>query len=498
MALSIATNTGALMAAASATSVNKDMETSMERLSTGKRINSAKDDAAGVAIASRLTSEIRGTNQSIRNAQDAQGLIGTAEGAQKEVENILQRMRELAVQSASDTNSSADRSALNNEIVQLSSEIDRIAETTTWAGQNLLDGSFISKNFQIGAARGVSLTVSQDSIKASDIGNHTVDTVAVTSAAAAVATNTVVSTGFTVLGKAGSAVAAVTAGASAKTLAAAVNTDTTSTGVKAVANTAIRFALVGNPDTATTMTLQGGGSAIAISATITDNSDLSALLTAINTYSGSTGVSAEFDGSDKSALILREADGDNISITNFTSLTGVTNRTATVEKQSNFEGTAFAAGVTLTSGTTDSTVVTGVARLSSSSSFVTSGGTASATTGYNGGLAGKTSALNKVSDVSVTTRANAEAALGVIDAALAKVNESRGALGAYSSRLDSTVSNLTNTAIQLEGGRGRIEDADFAAESTTLAKSQILQQASTAMLAQANASKQNVLSLLQG
>ncbi len=141
MALAIATNTGALMAAASATSVNKDMETSMERLSTGKRINSAKDDAAGVAIASRLTSEIRGINQAMRNVADGQGLINTAEGAHKEIENILQRMRELAVQAANDTNDTSDRANIQVEMDHLGTEINRIASTTSWAGQNLLNGT---------------------------------------------------------------------------------------------------------------------------------------------------------------------------------------------------------------------------------------------------------------------------------------------------------------------------------------------------------------------
>jgi flagellin len=141
MALSIATNTASLMAAASASSVNKDMETSMERLSTGKRINSAKDDAAGVAIASRLTSEIRGTNQAIRNAQDGQGLINTAEGAHKEVENILQRMRELAVQASNDTNDTSDRANIQVEMDHLGTEINRIATSTSWAGQSLLNGT---------------------------------------------------------------------------------------------------------------------------------------------------------------------------------------------------------------------------------------------------------------------------------------------------------------------------------------------------------------------
>jgi flagellin len=278
MALSIATNTGALMAAASASSVNKEMETSMERLSTGKRINSAADDAAGVAIASRLTAEIRGTNQAIRNAQDGQALIDTAEGSHKEVENLLQRMREVAVQAASDTNDTDDRTNLQTEFDQLVEEIDRIAASTTWAGQDLLNGSGGSSGafvFQIGANTG-----SADSI-----------TVTI----------------------------------------AAIDATTLSVG----------------------------------SLTMTDNSS---------------------------------------------------------------------------AGTT----------------------------------------------------------IDAIDAAILTLNTQRAELGAVSNRLDNTVSNLTNIAINLEGGKGRIEDADFAAESTSLAKSQILQQASTAMLAQANASKQNVLSLLQG
>jgi len=141
MALTVATNTGALMAQAAASSVNKEMELSMERLSTGKRINGASDDAAGVAIASRLTAEIKGTNQAIRNSMDAQAMIDTAEGSHKEIESILQRMRELAVQAANDTNDASDRTNLQAELTQLSTEIDRISETTTWAGQKLLNAS---------------------------------------------------------------------------------------------------------------------------------------------------------------------------------------------------------------------------------------------------------------------------------------------------------------------------------------------------------------------
>jgi flagellin len=176
MAMNINTNVGALMASAAANSVNKSMEQSMERLSTGLRINSAADDAAGSAITSRLTAEIKGTNQAIRNAMDSQAMIETAEGAHIEVEAILQRMRELAVQAANDTNGDADRANLQLEISQLSSEIDRIAETTTWAGVNLLKGSDTSNSaefsFQIGSSGGAGESVTQaiNSITSAQLG----------------------------------------------------------------------------------------------------------------------------------------------------------------------------------------------------------------------------------------------------------------------------------------------------------------------------------------
>jgi flagellin len=171
MALAIATNTGALMAAASATSVNKDMETSMERLSTGKRINSAKDDAAGVAIASRMTSEINGLNQAVRNAGDGQALASTAEGAMVEIENMLQRMRELAVQAANDTNSSDNRAALDSEISQLQGEIDRIVDTTNFNGRNLLDGS-AAISLQVGASSGQTMSFSIGAMGTTSLGSN--------------------------------------------------------------------------------------------------------------------------------------------------------------------------------------------------------------------------------------------------------------------------------------------------------------------------------------
>ena len=176
--LSVLTNNGALVAQAALSSVDRGIQTSMERLSTGKRINAARDDAAGVAIASRLTSNIRGINQGIRNAMDAQALLDTAEGAMQETEALLQRLRELAVQAANDTNSSDDRSNLDAEAQQLQAEIDRIANTTTWAGDNLLDGTFTNKGFQVGGGTAAAdmITTSITGVSGNDLGMPTFGT----------------------------------------------------------------------------------------------------------------------------------------------------------------------------------------------------------------------------------------------------------------------------------------------------------------------------------
>jgi len=499
----INTNTASLIAQAAQASNNKALDTAMERLSTGMRINAASDDAAGLSIATRMESNISGMNQAIRNAMDAQSLIDTAESSQAETMNLMQRIRELAVQAANDTNSQSDRLALNAEVTQLRTEIDRIASTTTWAGQNLLDGTFVGKSFQIGSFAGETLKINQDAMTSANLGEHSYETVGMASAADTTATATMASTGFTVLGKDGSAAAAVDAEDDAKALAAAVNVDTADTGVKAAAHTALQFEFGGStaPTTSTSFSLNGGGTAQTISASITDVTDLTALVTAINSKSGTTGVTAEFNGTDKSKLILREQDGDNITIENFSSLNGSTNLTATITEQSNYEGTSFSGAITLTSAGNDSTIYTGVAKLTSTEAFALSKSvtTGSATNSYFGDSdTSKASSLDQVSQIDISTRAGAEAALSVLDTSMLKVAESRGELGAVSNRLDSTVANLTAIVTNTAASQSRIQDADFAAETSNLTKSQILSQAATAMLAQANASKQGVLSLLQG
>jgi len=812
MALTVATNTGALMAQAAASSVNKEMEVSTERLSTGKRINSAADDAAGVAIASRLTSEIKGTNMAIRNAMDAQAMIDTAEGASQEVGNILQRMRELAVQSANDTNNSTDRANLQLEISQLSNEIDRIAQSTSWAGVSLLNGTAgpnaladggnktATFDFQIGSGTSAGQMISTSvnaltsavlgvngdakapavsaefigvsgegkmttegntisfggkfnagdvySLKIADetmsitatTGDGYTDDAAGLAAQMADAIRTVQIAGtdmadgiqvtdngdgslsisttpvidsvlttdgggadtgtftynsadgkFTVGGTHedtdvysfninGTAVS-VTTDASTNleyetskegVVAEIVDTINATTaltngGIRAIvdADDRTKFSVVqdvvfstetytpktssvsptltaaevseastltfanapsdGDVFTSTIngvkvsmeMTANDGydrtatgaglkfaaavqekidngellGVTVAAAAgvvTITQDSTTSDLAdltvvdvgttnTLVTSYASSTGILKIDSGTVDAGVAGAHENGDTLSFSiNGVEIKAVVDTTdghhdtsdgiseqvtalinanselkamGITATQTKMTGTSAAATVTLafTPQLSETEVIRASAiSMSASDSDMSSTLTVNSSSFSNGdkisvdvegneinltisstdaaaddqaGVAAQIKAaidaanisgvtvtdngdgtleIAKPSAANVTTADNARATIDVLDAALQSLNSQRANLGAISNRLDSTVMNLTSTVSNLESGRGRIEDADFAAETTSLAKSQILQQASTAMLAQANASKQNVLSLLQG
>ena len=380
----------------------------MQRLSTGKRINSASDDAAGVAIASRLSSVIRGTDQSIRNSMDARSLIDTAEGAHKEIENILQRMREVAVQAVNDTNNALDRSNLQAEMDALFTEIDRIAGTTTWAGSKLInDSNGTDFSFQVGAAAG-----GQNEIDVS-IGS--------------------MNTAGLLLGSGPEGV----------------------TGVPPV--TAVP------PKDAYTLTknnfsFTGAASIVTIGAT-------------------------DLIGSQTTDYTITLFDGDGTLGT--LDVTGSdTNTQKAAAIQSAFSAFKVGAlvhglGVQLSYGTVDEVFevvgVEEVIEVQANINYIS----VEATTGQD------------------NAAGNALAGIRLIDAALERVNVQRSELGAISNGLNHTVNNLTNMSASLTAAKGGIEDADFALETMELAKNQILQRASTAMLAQANASKQNVLGLLR-
>ena len=455
-----------------------------------------------LSLSDRMTTNMRGLSMSIRNAADAQSLIDTTEGAQEELTNILQRMRELAVQASSDTNSTADRLALQSEIVQLREEIDRIATTTTWGGQKLLDGTFLNKTFQVGAVSGQTISVTVDDTQSVSLGQHKVDS---TSQVMAVNNNTSTKTAtdFDVIGHKGAAEAAFAAGASAKAVAAAVNSDTASTGVSAKAATHVKISFSAVPTGAVTLSVHGGGgSSAAINTTLVSNTDLTNLKDAINGVAGTTGVTAKFDGTSKSSLIVTDADGDDIKFENFSDTGTATNLQV---QAMNFDGTiTVGASVNVTSAATgvNDAVINGTVRFSSTKQFVITDQEAvavdlAAVTGYFGALSAKSSALSAVSAINIATQSDSAAALDVLDVSIEKISQARADLGAVTNRLGSTIRNLTNIVANTEASRSRILDADFAKETTNLSRAQILSQAATAMLAQANAAKQSVLTLIQ-
>jgi flagellin len=385
MAAIINTNVISLNAQRNLSSSQSALATSLQRLSSGMRINSAKDDAAGLAISDRMTSQIRGLNQAARNANDGISMAQTAEGALGEIGNNLQRIRELAVQSRNASNSVSDRTALNNEVQQLKDEIDRVSSTTAFNGIKLLDGTFTNQAFQVGANVGETISISGlVNAQSTSLGTSTSSTANVTGVAATAFT--AITAGHLTIN--GTSVGAVAAGGNAATqganIAAAINTVSDTTGVTATAN--------------------------------------AAGLVSLNNVSGNTTVVA-FAG-----------------------------------------GSATTATTGLTAATTAVTTATG------------------------SGFANL--------DISNTT--NADFAIAAMDSALSALNAGRADLGAYQNRFSSAIANVQTAAENLTASRSRIVDTDFAAETATLSRNQVLQQAGTAMLAQANAMPQSVLALLRG
>lgn len=641
----INTNVSALRAQTAGSVANTELATTMERLSTGRRINSAKDDAAGLAIAQRMTANIRGATVAIRNANDGISLAQTAEGALGEVTNMLQRMRELAVQSANGTNSASDRVALQSELTQLVDEVNNIARTTSFNGTNLLDGSARSLKLQTGVNAGetVSLSVAAATSNALGLEGFRIQgqlTTGRVGTASGVGVSDVLINGK-------DAFAAAPAADTAQALAAAINGNTANTGVRATAFNTVGGGIVGASVFAAG-DLSINGNSVSAAGSVAElvsniNRDVAGVTATLNdsgsiTLSNDTGNDIVIAGADPSKagfaagtqrgfVALDSLDGSDISVvanlsgggtladvkalglnstadgTSFTSSavsataftatddlsvngirigsstdasalskaaainavssqTGVTATARTETKASvNFSALPLATDVTINSVTVNLSAVTsledvvsainsaginglqatagsdGELRLTSSqgadvsvvdasgtfvTAFTSADGeaavagvvrgqiTLSSANGEDIRVEGSAASLAKAAlsaqggvnekvggGLSIATQANAGFAIGAIDAALEKISLNRGELGAVQNRLESTVNNLTNTSTNLSAARSRIEDADFAAETTRLAKSQILSQAAQAMLAQANQSQQSVLQLLR-
>jgi len=498
----IATNLASLTSQRNLNSSQASLSTALQRLSSGLRINSARDDAAGLAISQRLTAQINGLNQAVRNANDGISLAQTAEGALQESGNILQRIRELSIQSANDSNSATDRRALQAEVSQLTSELNRIANTTTFNGKKILDGSFAGQKFQVGADANQTIDVTVGDARATALGNYSYSSSnavaangieVATAAAGALAANNFNTQAITIQGSLGQTTilaATLPDGSSARTVAAEVNNVSGSTGVTASARTT---ATLGTASAAGTFTFKLYGqntTGVDIQATISNTSDLTALRDAINAQTGLTGITATGTGA---SVTLVQAEGYDIAVADVLG-TG----SATLNLTGN-EGAAATLGAATT---TDSSTVGGEVTFNSENAFTVSSSVTGAAGGLFGGAAaagaGASGVLSSVGSVSIATQSGANAAISVVESALQKLSSIRAELGAVQNRFGSTISNLSTTAENLEAARSRVRDADFAAETAALTRGQILQQAGTAILAQANALPNGVLALLRG
>lgn len=448
----INTNLFSLTAQRNLSASQNALGTSLERLSSGLRINSASDDAAGLAIAERFTAQIRGLNQAIRNANDGISFAQTAEGGLGTATSALQRIRELAVQSANDTNAASDREAINNEVQQLVAEVNRIANSTQFNGQNILDGSASSLVFQVGANQNQIISVDGVDARASILGARTAE-----SGAFSQTTLDAFFGGGTDLVVQGISTGAegLADGSSVSDLINQINSVTSQTGISAQQATTVTTGDIAVVAAAGDVTING--------VTVAQTGTLATDLAAINAVSAQTGVSAAANGA---ALVLSNTDGTDITTTGF----------ATADNDT------FQAGIVLAGAVSET-----------NTDFLIAGGP-----GVDSGttLAAATQTNNTVTGTDVLTRDTATTALLTIDFALSQVNTLRSELGAVQTRFESTISNLQITAENLTAARSRIQDADFAAETAELTRGQILQQAGLSIVAQANALPQSVLSLL--
>ena len=484
----INTNISALQAQNSLRTTSLNLSTSMERLSSGTRINSAKDDAAGLAISTRMTASIRGISAAIRNANDGISLTQTAEGSLNQISDNLQRVRELAVQSSNTGNNASDRAAMNNEAKQLVAEIDRVASNTTFNGIKLLDGSFQNQALQVGASNSSNdrITISIGSATSNTLGANS----AYTSYSSVVSSATGVSStalaigdlsinGFQVGASVSDGVSSSGATSSAVAKANAINAVSGSSGVTATANAtglSVIAATAATPPAinAGDVTINGVDlGAISAAANPTDRGIQ--MVAAINAKTSQTGVTAT--SGTAGAFSMSAADGRNITVVN----TG--------------------SGVIANTGLVSATTTAGLTLTSTGSKGITVGVAAGATAINI--AAGTTAAIpsistsGSVSGLDLTTAGGSQAALTTLDSAIDTITNSRATMGAYQNRLTASISNLESTSMNLSASRSRILDTDYAKETTNLAKAQIISQAATAMLAQANQSGQSVLALLK-
>lgn len=486
MASVINTNTASLNAQRNLSTSQSALSTSLQRLSSGLRINSAKDDAAGLAISERFTSQIRGLDQAKRNANDGVSLLQTAEGSLASTGNILQRVRELSVQSSNATNSAGDRKAIQAEVGQLLSEADRISQTSEFNGLKLLDGSFGTASFQVGANAGQTIQATTANFRTSNYGNNEASSDAPTT----ITTGTAYSGGtFDIQGLQSATITAKTTD-TAQSLAATINGSTDKTGVTASAKTEESAKFVAGKVYSLAVNSDNATAANAANVTFTvgaalNASGLASAVSAFNDVSSTTGVTAKLNDTND-GLVLTNVSGNNITLKN-NSTDAASLVTAAAINSAGTVGTTASIAASGGSATT-----MGYISMNSDKGFSLGNVTAG-----NGVVAGAAS-LKSVASIDVSTVKGANDALKILDSALSSVNSQRASFGALQSRFETAVSNLESTSENLSASRSRIQDTDFASETAKLTRGQILQQAGTAMLAQANSLPNGVLSLLRG
>ena len=486
MALSVVTNTSSLNAQRNLTKSGDGLATSMQRLSSGMRINSAKDDAAGMQIANRLTSQVNGLGVAQRNANDGISMAQTAEGAMQESSNILQRMRDLSLQSANGSNSADDRAALQKEVGALQQELTRISETTKFGATSLLDGTFGTKQFQVGANANETINVSLGNMAADAIGAYEVNDPAVNLGAVATQTSTLaaatgaVATASLNINGTNIPDAGVT-GKGAADIADAINAE--SAGVTAIAKLDVTLTGLTSADDSV-LTFEKGGNT---PTRVVDSYNLAS-------FGGDLDRLAEemlADGYDaivdNGSLIVKATGVDGIQMTGTAGTASLANNVT--------GGAAVQGGATNNDISISSTLtLSSPQKIGISGSDVDDIFAEGSTIGATGGTGSLTSVESL--DISGVTSKGAQDALVVIDAALAQIDSSRAGLGAVQNRFSHTISNLANVQENVSASRSRIQDTDFAAETAQMTKNQILQQAGTSILAQSNQLPQAALSLI--
>lgn len=519
MAITVNTNVTSLNAQRNLTKSGDNLATSMQRLSSGMRINGAKDDAAGMQISTRLTSQISGLAVAQRNANDGISMAQTAEGAMQSSTDILQRMRDLSLQSANGSNSSSDREALQKEVSALQSELTRIADTTTFGGQKLLNGTYGTQQFQVGSDSNQTIGVTLGSVGAKDIGltGKGFDIASITGfQGSTVGAKTFAdddSLSVTVAGN--ETTLNLSAGMSASDLAGQVNGVEDVFGVSAVTEVGVTFA-----DSTTggdSISLNVAGVQIDFSGSTTTELTTDALFAAINGSAGIKDALADkgityaevTDTNSEEQIVFTSSKGENIDMTmeitggGTEGLTGSFGSFDSTAGVNDFVGTetsvaAAATGDVATATTTSTGRLDYTNAVMSSELSMVSINVAGSTLTGGGGDANVDTDLTlvKISDLDISTAGGSQSAIDVIDAALQQIGNERAELGATQNRFSQTIGNLANIQENASASRSRIQDTDYATETAAMTKNQILQQAGTSILAQANQLPQAALSLI--